>query len=538
MAVGNSLTTIDWLAQMKSGGADPAGKMEASGLNRQGRPLARKPPPSPIDLTARLNPNDAQTYRFKDTKPPFSYATLITFAINSSPTRRLTLNGIYNWISSNFPYYKEAGTGWKNSIRHNLSLNKCFRKFPRPKEDPGKGSYWEIDPTPLEESGGSISLSGFPKKRRNSDKQAPLGDYHEEVRHGERERFDTSQDLTVMGSPTLTQINSHSSKRVKWESYSYHLTGPSSEHPHSVFSDEHTSPAMAQFSNAFEQGGGGGDHLSASFKSLYKSIFGHSVCSGEYLIPPPLPPSTVTELSSSDSSFPLGASALSILGALNPASNYNPHFYTLMDSFRDIAETNSWDKLEPSQVQGLMASFRAAERDQFGLDTEAYSRVASSFEHFFQELNSRFISGNKGNHMSDREYQSNMPSNGGTCNAAQHLVDALPPSYAQQPDTMPMFPLSSASPPSSNYTPPQGTPPDHMTHIDGHMTSDPAHTQLLSQRTNPAHFSPPFPGQNPPLGSMATQQLCADVPSKSAATTTTDLFGNDDKDDFDWSKLM
>lgn len=341
-----------------------------------------------------------------------------------------------------------------------------------------------------------------------------------------------------MGSPTLTQINSHSSKRVKWESYSYHLTGPSSEHPHSVFSDEHTSPAMAQFSNAFEQGGGGGDHLSASFKSLYKSIFGHSVCSGEYLIPPPLPPSTVTELSSSDSSFPLGASALSILGALNPASNYNPHFYTLMDSFRDIAETNSWDKLEPSQVQGLMASFRAAERDQFGLDTEAYSRVASSFEHFFQELNSRFISGNKGNHMSDREYQSNMPSNGGTCNAAQHLVDALPPSYAQQPDTMPMFPLSSASPPSSNYTPPQGTPPDHMTHIDGHMTSDPAHTQLLSQRTNPAHFSPPFPGQNPPLGSMAMQQLCADVPSKSAATTTTDLFGNDDKDDFDWSKLM
>jgi hypothetical protein len=52
-------------------------------------------------------------------------------AIQESKFKCLPVREIYEWIETNFPYYKFAKTGWKSSIRHNLSFSKCFKKMDR-----------------------------------------------------------------------------------------------------------------------------------------------------------------------------------------------------------------------------------------------------------------------------------------------------------------------------------------------------------------------------------------------------------------------
>ncbi|ODN02254.1 Forkhead box protein F1 [Orchesella cincta] len=79
-------------------------------------------------------------------KPPYSYIALIVMAIQASPTKRLTLSEIYQFLQQRFSFFRGPYQGWKNSVRHNLSLNECFIKLPKGLGRPGKGHYWTIDP--------------------------------------------------------------------------------------------------------------------------------------------------------------------------------------------------------------------------------------------------------------------------------------------------------------------------------------------------------------------------------------------------------
>ncbi|KAK3532474.1 hypothetical protein QTP86_018554 [Hemibagrus guttatus] len=201
-----------------------------------------------------------------ESKPPYSYAQLIVQAISSAPERQLTLSGIYAHITKHYPYYRTADKGWQvssdvhiniprvtlslslssnstsdlldcvqNSIRHNLSLNRYFIKVPRSQEEPGKGSFWRVDPS----SEAKLVEQSFRKRRQRgvscfrtpfgplSSRSAPASPTHSGLLSPHSSGLQTPECLSREGSP-VSHEHEFSSKLASVPEFRYSQSAPGS----------------------------------------------------------------------------------------------------------------------------------------------------------------------------------------------------------------------------------------------------------------------------------------------------------------------
>ncbi|RXG55621.1 Forkhead box protein P4, partial [Armadillidium vulgare] len=111
-----------------------SGSIEEATINR--RRLADR---AALDVTEEIQRN-REFYKNTEVRPPFTYASLIRQAIIEAPDKQLTLNEIYNWFQNTFAYFRRNAATWKNAVRHNLSLHKCFMRV-----ENVKGAVWTVD---------------------------------------------------------------------------------------------------------------------------------------------------------------------------------------------------------------------------------------------------------------------------------------------------------------------------------------------------------------------------------------------------------
>ncbi|KAG8931721.1 hypothetical protein FRC01_000923 [Tulasnella sp. 417] len=78
--------------------------------------------------------------------PGYSIKVLMEYAIKGSPRGKLSLQEIYLAVEERYPIFTTSfGQNWRNSARHDISMDPRFKNVPRGPEEPGKGGLWMFD---------------------------------------------------------------------------------------------------------------------------------------------------------------------------------------------------------------------------------------------------------------------------------------------------------------------------------------------------------------------------------------------------------
>ncbi|XP_077350093.1 forkhead activin signal transducer 3-like [Lithobates pipiens] len=177
-----------------------------------------KEPDNTDELSKKSKKKNYQRYA----KPPYSYLAMIALVIQTSPERKLKLSEILGEIRILFPFFKGDYQGWKDSIRHNLSSNDCFRKVLKdPLKPQAKGNYWTVDVSRIPAEAMKLQNTAVTRQETYPHDLAPY------ILHGQPYRpFDCHNP-----HPS----NENTAVRAEAEAQSPVTTQPPSVHPASTF---------------------------------------------------------------------------------------------------------------------------------------------------------------------------------------------------------------------------------------------------------------------------------------------------------------